>query len=379
MENIGALVRRERLARGWSQEGLCAGICAVSYLSKIEQGKAEPSREMLRLLCQRLALPWEDEADVREALAELENAERLLFAGDYAAFSATAPRLVPSIRLLSRTPHAARAALIEQFLQPDPKPIDERLAVGLDERSLALQRLLRHRFDDALRLYPHAFVYTEVGAELHERGDYTAALRYLERGHALAAEDDAVHLMFRCRLLMGNCHCNLRQTESMRREYERAIRLGKLLNEAQALAAIDYNIATAELESGDAARAYAYFCALAEPSRMDLHKLALCCEKLGRAEEAKAVAERALSAPAPGLPDATTADICRIVLFRLTHADYLRQATYGNLLSSTFRAMRRTLPAGYARFHLPWMLEWLKANRRWKEAYELLQDFPEYR
>lgn len=235
MENIGALVRRERLARGWSQEGLCAGICAVSYLSKIEQGKAEPSREVLRLLCQRLALPWEDEADVREALAELENAERLLFAGDYAAFSATAPRLVPSIRLLSRTPHAARAALIEQFLQPDPKPIDERLAVGLDERSLALQRLLRHRFDDALRLYPHAFVYTEVGAELHERGDYTAALRYLERGHALAAEDDAVHLMFRCRLLMGNCHCNLRQTESMRREYERAIRLGKLLNETQAL------------------------------------------------------------------------------------------------------------------------------------------------
>lgn len=379
MEHIGALLRRERLARGWSQEGLCADICAVSYLSKIEQGKAEPSREVLRLLFQRLALPWEDAADVREALAALENAEQLLFAGDYAAFAASAPELAPSIRLLSRTPHAARAALIEQFLQSDPKPIDERLSVGLDEHSLALQRLLQGRFDDALRLYPHAAIYTEVGAELHERGDYTAALHYLERGHALAAEEDAVHLMFRCRLLMGNCHCNLRQTDAMRREYERAVRLGKLLRETQALMAIDYNIATAELETGDAAQAYAYFSALAEPNRMDLHKLALCCERLERTEEAKSAAERALSAPAPGLPDATTADICRIVLFRLTHTDYLRRAEYGNLLLSTFRAMRRTLPAGYARFHLPWMLEWFTANRRWKEAYELLRDFPEYR
>ena len=34
----GLLIRRERLARDWSQKGLCQGICTVSYLSKIEQG-----------------------------------------------------------------------------------------------------------------------------------------------------------------------------------------------------------------------------------------------------------------------------------------------------------------------------------------------------
>ena len=43
MENeriAGALLRVLRLQRNWSQETLCHGICAVSYLSKIEQGKA---------------------------------------------------------------------------------------------------------------------------------------------------------------------------------------------------------------------------------------------------------------------------------------------------------------------------------------------------
>ena len=39
----GFLLRRERVRRGWSQDGLCRGICAVSYLSKIEQGKAAPT------------------------------------------------------------------------------------------------------------------------------------------------------------------------------------------------------------------------------------------------------------------------------------------------------------------------------------------------
>ena len=43
---VGALVRRERLARDWSLKGLAHGICAVSYLSKIERGEADPSPEV---------------------------------------------------------------------------------------------------------------------------------------------------------------------------------------------------------------------------------------------------------------------------------------------------------------------------------------------
>ena len=36
MENfVGTLIRRERLRQNLSQEGLCRGICVVSYLSKI--------------------------------------------------------------------------------------------------------------------------------------------------------------------------------------------------------------------------------------------------------------------------------------------------------------------------------------------------------
>ena len=56
MNYQGYIIYRERVRRNWSQAGLCKGICTVSYLSKIESGRAEPSEEILRLLLARLNL-----------------------------------------------------------------------------------------------------------------------------------------------------------------------------------------------------------------------------------------------------------------------------------------------------------------------------------
>ena len=76
----GALLRQAREKRQWSQEGLCSGICAVSYLSKIEQGKAEASPEILRLLFARLELAWyDDEATLSQARALTERCYEALF------------------------------------------------------------------------------------------------------------------------------------------------------------------------------------------------------------------------------------------------------------------------------------------------------------
>ena len=36
MHSPGMLIYQERIRRNWSQQGLCKGICTVSYLSKIE-------------------------------------------------------------------------------------------------------------------------------------------------------------------------------------------------------------------------------------------------------------------------------------------------------------------------------------------------------
>ena len=44
-------------------------------------------------------------------------------------------------------------------------------------------------------------------------------------------------------------------------------------------------------------------------------------------------------------------------------------------METAFARFRRELPQGFIRFHLPYMLEVLEAERRYKEAYRLLEEF----
>lgn len=78
MNYQGYIIYRERLRRNWSQAGLCKGICTVSYLSKIESGKAEPSEEIVRLLLDRLDLEIDQEIE-REAAKLADQGWELLF------------------------------------------------------------------------------------------------------------------------------------------------------------------------------------------------------------------------------------------------------------------------------------------------------------
>ena len=59
---------------------MCKGICTVSYLSKIETGKAEPSEEVLQLLLDRLGLKMDKETE-REAAELADQGWELLFDG----------------------------------------------------------------------------------------------------------------------------------------------------------------------------------------------------------------------------------------------------------------------------------------------------------
>ncbi|WP_410984531.1 helix-turn-helix domain-containing protein [Bacillus cereus] len=66
LEKIGKQVFYKRLQQKMTQEELCQGICSVSYLSKIENGKIEASEEILQLLCARLEIAVSDLRDVEE-------------------------------------------------------------------------------------------------------------------------------------------------------------------------------------------------------------------------------------------------------------------------------------------------------------------------
>lgn len=378
MSIAGLLIRRERLAHAWSQEGLCRGICGTSYLSKIEQGKAAASEEVLALLFARLGLSWTDDAD--GALhAQTEACMEALFAGDAPAFAAAFARLRAQERTLLCSPCAADYLLLREFAceaDGERRPLDAEFVSFLDQRQLALQRVLEGRHEEAALLYPTAAIRLRQGAHLYARGRYAAATEALRAAYDAAAAEGYAHIMMNCRVYLGNCCSDSGDPKRMQQHYAVAQRLAEALGDQKMLSTIRYNDAATKIECGDFAAAYAYFSALEETDAMSLHKLAVCCEALGRWDEALTALARAEAMLPEGEAHAPERQMLALVRCRLETPDYLHDERYGELLTNCFALLRRERGAGYARFHLKWMLEWYKANRRYREACALLEDFP---
>jgi len=375
MSYYGNLILRERLARSWSQAGLCKDICTVSYLSKIETGKAQPSADVLRLLLARLGLHTDPALEAAGARCAEDGYERL-FTGRFGELAAALP--AASDETYRATAAWTDLLLLRQF-DTDGGALDAGLEAGMTPRQLAMQRLLQGRWDEALALLPNAFCHWRIGVSAYEAGCYEDAVEHLQAGYDLAARDGAARLMLLCRAYMGNCYCNRRDIERMRPHYTAARRLAQALGEQELLDSIAYNTAAVQIERGQFEEAYGYFSALNDPGVLALHKLAICCEKTGRTAEALAVLERAEAAETAEQRSEAVEKMLAVVRFRLAHPDYLHCDAYGALLLDCFACCRTRLPQGYAAFHLPWVVEWYTAARQYKKVCELLTEFPDIR
>ena len=373
----GFIIRRERMRRDWSQDGLCRGICAASYLSKIEQGRVEASEDILRLLYERLELPWYGGESAMSGLSErLDELYELAYSGEFEVLREKISALAPQRDALLQSPAAPDIAVLEaaaNWRGGTDAGVDAGMEQYLSPRGLALLRLMQDRDAEAAAICPSALCSYWAGVAQYESGrSYTAAVENLQRAYSLAAGEGRARLMMLSRAYIGNCYCNQLDVENMEAHYTVAERLATALHDAGMLASIRYNRAATALETGDYESAYRYFSALEEPTAMALHKLAICCEKLGLRDEALAALDKAEAEENTHMPAGLAGEMLSLVRRRLENPDYL----HGAALLSCFARCRRELPIGYAGFHLPWLLEWYTANRQYKLAYELMNEFP---
>ncbi len=368
------MIRRGRLERGWSQEGLCRGLCSVSWLSKIESGAAEADGELLGALLGRLGLS--PEAGEGEAQL-IERAYEAFFGLDTGAGRECLAALEEALPELERGPLAVDAQLLRSALADRDFSGDWPEDV-LSGRQRALLLMLRGRFAEAWRVSGEALALFLAGDADFFRGNYTAAMGELNAAFGAAAEQGRVRVMLLSRLVMGNCCSNSGQYEAMEGHYAVAERIALALGDASALRSIRYNRASTAIELGRAREGYGYFSTLEEPGAMELHKLAAACELLGLTDEALSALDRVPGAPPPDSEEEREllGEMCAVMRYRLEHPEYLGCAEYGERLLSLFSELRRRLPPGYAGFHLRRVLEWLRANRQYKRALEILSDFP---
>lgn len=370
----GFLIREKRLEKDWSQEGLCKGICTASYLSKIEQGKAEPSETVLRMLFQRLGIPWcgEESGCTGEGV---ENAWELLFSGEWARLGTYMEQ--ESWKRYQYSPWGLDYQLIQRIYQ-NQQPLEKELEGLMDARQLALQRVLEDRPEESVRLCPCAFIYEQGGITYYERGDMAQSIEFMHRANALAGEEGRVRIMLQARITMGNCYANLMDVPLMTRHYEAALRIARALGE-EIREDIAYNIAATDLQMERYEKALAYFeTTRARPTMLSMHKLAICYEQLGQPQKAME-ALACCKGLEDSSPEKLESEMLRIVYLRLTDPNYLDSQEYGDVLHRCFCLCRSHRPMGFCLFQLPWMIQWYEHHRQYKQVCRLLQEFPEYR
>jgi HTH-type transcriptional regulator, quorum sensing regulator NprR len=70
--HIGNFIRLHRKQQGITQEKLCEGICSITYLSKVENGKMLPSDEIVDLLGKRLGVHIANGTEQEQALEQIQ-------------------------------------------------------------------------------------------------------------------------------------------------------------------------------------------------------------------------------------------------------------------------------------------------------------------
>lgn len=367
--NAGALLRIYRLKKNWSLETLCSEICTASYLSKIEQGKVQPNQALLKDLFSKMEVPWQT-FPMEEGKELCEEIYELVFSDDEQAIQ----KCLKSGQLNHESAELGASFLdylvLTAYCRREPETLPKQMRPLLDARQSALMHLAEGSTWEAVRLYPCALTCLYAGAGAYADGKYTSALEYLGRSYDLAAQSGYARIMMNCQVFISNCYSDLGSMDDMLRHCRIADRLARSLGETEILRSLEYNIAATRMEKGDYSSSYSYFSRIANPTVMDLHKLAICCEMLEKRQEAFAAVNAAEQA-AEGLER----EMCALVRYRLEHPEYLQDTAYGKMLMDTFLSLKQQRSLGYARFHLYWVEQWCCANRQYRMVYEIVKDF----
>ena len=225
---IGLIIKKNRLEQNMSQESLCHGICAVSYLSKIENGSVKADMEIISKLFLELGITFSEvvsEEEEGEIYSALDNIfiEKLKFDRAKEILDKYSS-MIYSTKVLTY--------LILEFIvkaNEDFKSVDEKRFLAYenyaDKKQLYYFYMVLGKFyldfindkEKALFYFEKAYMINpegkglfNIGVSYYIDGDYNRAIEYFNKDFILEIElgniDDAV---IDC-IYLANTYSNLK-------------------------------------------------------------------------------------------------------------------------------------------------------------------------
>lgn len=371
------LIRETRIKKQWSQESLSHGICSLSYLSKIEKGTIQASQEILDALLKKLDI----KILTKEHSKKIDNFYKKNFLFEHESISTLfseeeLQKMEHSLYcldsfliqlLLAIQKHDQKKSLyLYDKIQPYVSFMNSQQKNLWYQCAISIRKISSAEF---LRQHKDSIGYYIIGIIMFNQGKLTQAILYWNQAYQIASQEGSLENMIYSQIAIGNTFCCLQDLEETLNHYKIAKRL---LQQSQISIDCDdltYNIATLYLEKKNPSKALELLSSIAKKRNDALlhHKLALCYEKLNSKQKALEHINEGLSFHDGYSP------LLNIVFYRLTHQNYLDEKDYEELLHSCLEYCEQYLPYGFKITTYPYLLAVYEHQRRYKEAYQLLQ------
>lgn len=403
MERVsGLLLRYHRLKQNISQEGLGAGICVVSYVSKIEQGKVEASREIIAALFKRLHIIYHDDPEeIRIWKEQLQSAIEGLYYGQRSLSEEEA--LLKQRAELVNSPLCASILLFQAyrcFIEHEDlthmlDDLDIFIPCMSDEQLFFYHYLKgsdsTQPFKQALSHLQKAGQYGDlcildqaIGHLYTDVGDYSMALDHHQNAYRKACDEGHVKMMKDASLQIANCYSNMKAESLMLKYYTQCSHICRFMNDRELEGTIAYNIGSTYLQwkQYDLARSYLMksLDLLEEVNIwhrfLIMQKLSLLYEAMGDKGSGRVYLEQMAAYIDP--QKAISHKLLQFVSLRYEE-DHLQNDDYLHVLEEICEADKEQVFYGLRVFHMHYLIEVYQSHRRYKEAAELMvkiNDFP---
>ena len=398
----GYLIRKTRMEKNLSQEGLAKGICASSYLSKIEKGTAEPESEIIDRLFAALGIEFvRDPALEDEAQRQLDrffflyeaqqphDEQDAFFAQNGGRLERSGFALAYHVQRLCTAAdrgqvEAAQAlrARIEPFLPCMEEKLRQRaLCAMADVADTTLESL--ELFKRAALLGPSCVVEMGLALCMNRMGQYEQSMETCERAFSLACEQGNPYVMIYSSFLMGTNACDRYDLGLAQRYYSKAIALSRGYAKSYEDYA-SYNLGATYLEIGREEEAFAWMKKTHEMDD-DPHHNMMLHQKLtilyaGRGET-QCAAEH-LAQARVWLQEAKKVTGYGAALYEkmidfagmLIGPQAKRSPEYERLLLELYEQTANTFSHSFSQFYGRYLIEHYKSQRRYKDALRVREE-----
>ena len=392
---IGYLIKYNRLKRNYSQEGLCKGICAVSYLSKIEKGVADPSPEIIDQLFKALNINYLRDKILLSKYKSLlfnffdktfhdepttEEEKELSIADEYLLYSELGLEYQLSrVYQLYNKKDSTNAKSLLKSLELFKEYMNEPTLFLYEYIYSYLEEDFKKKFyalQKADNLLPNSFISLSMAELMFSEGKYQEALAHCSIGYSRASNEGNFMVMKKITFIEGSSYANLFNHDLMLKSYKKLLELCR--DDYSIQADVNYNIGASYIEKQKYDKAIPHLSSAYSIYKDNFniflvcHKLAIAYYELNKKDEGYKYLEEAKKIYNTDMPKLYYK---MIHLIELRYKDnYLDSEEYFTLLKEIYSTIENEIHYGFKQFHSIFMIESYIHRRKYKAAFTILKD-----